>query len=419
MAATETPASSSAQFAQQSARHAGGHPAQQALAALPELARTIAEGAASREVRRELPFDAAARFRESGLGRLRLPIEWGGLGGSLEDVFELIATLGAAESNLAHALRLHFDQTEVLLLAPRTPFNDVQIRRVAEGAIFGGASTEVGTARPGEITVQLRRDGEHYRLDGRKYYATGTAFSDYARLNVQDDAGLPVIAIVPVQREGFRVLDDWDGMGQRMTASGGLVFENLLVRADEVAPRVLGSLVGRHTGALRQLHLVAVAAGIVRNIVSDAKHYVINHGRPVLHSPAPTAREDAFIQQVVGELSAHSHAVDALVRDNARVLERQAEAIRRGDADADARVLEGALATARTQLVVSKLALQAAERLFEAGGASATARSHNFDRHWRNLRTIFSHNPLTHKARVIGDYTLNGVTTHLTEGRVF
>lgn len=393
--------------------------AQAALAALPELAQAIAQGAASREVRRELPFDAAARFRESGLGRLRLPLESGGLGGSLEDVFKLIATLGAAESNLAHALRLHFDQTEVLLLGPRTPFNNVQMKRVAEGAIFGGASTELGTSRPGEITVQLRRDGEHYRLDGRKYYATGTAFSDYARLNVQDEAGNPVIAIVPVQREGFRVLDDWDGMGQRMTASGGLVFENLLVHADEVSPRVPGTLIGRHTGALRQLHLVAVAAGIVRNIVSDAKHYVLNHGRPVLHSPAPSAREDAFIQQVVGELTAHSHAIDALVRDNARVLDRQANAILHDDADADALVLEGALATARTQLVVSKLALQAAERLFEAGGASATARSHNFDRHWRNLRTIFSHNPLTHKARVIGDYALNGVTTHLTEGRVF
>ena len=88
-------------------------------------------------------------------------------------------------------------------------------------------------------------------------------------------------------------------------------------------------------------------------------------------------------------------------------------------ADADALVLDSALATARTQLIVSKLALHAAERLFEVGGASATARTHNFDRHWRNLRTIFSHNPLLHKARVIGDYVLNGVTTHLTEGRVF
>jgi alkylation response protein AidB-like acyl-CoA dehydrogenase len=390
-----------------------------ALAALPELAKAIGEDAAARETRRELPFEAFALFRRSGLGKLRFPLEWGGLGGSLEDVFEVIATLAAHESNVAHALRIHYDQTEALLLSPRTPFNELQIRRVAEGAIFGGASTEAGTSRPGEITTQLRREGDHFRLTGRKYYATGTAFSDYARLNVQDEHGEAAIAVVPVRREGLSVRDDWDGMGQRMTASGSLEFDDLIVYADEVTPRVQTTLAGRHGGALRQLHLVAVAAGIVRNVVADAQRYVLKHGRPVLHSAAPSAREDAFIQQVVGELTANSHAIDALVRDNARVLERSSQAIRNGDANADALVLEGALATARTQIVVSKLALSAAERMFEAGGASATSRAHNFDRHWRNLRTIFSHNPLLHKARVIGDYALNGVTTHLTEGRVF
>lgn len=392
---------------------------QDVLANLPRLAQTIGKEAAAREGRRELPFEGFDAFRRSGLGRLRLPVEWGGLGGSLVDEFEVITALAAADSNLAHALRIHYDQTEALLLSARTPFNDLQIRRVVDGAIFGGASTERGTARPGELVTALRRDGEHYRLDGRKYYATGTAFSDYARLNVLNDEGEAVVVIVPVGREGFTVLDDWDGMGQRMTASGSLVFDNLLVHADEITARGLSTLPGRHGGALRQLHLVAVAAGIVRNVVADAKHYVLEHGRPVLHSPAPSAREDAFIQQVVGTLSAHSHAIDALVRENARALDRSARAIRAGAPEAESLVLEGALATARTQIVVSKLALEAGERLFEAGGASATSRAHNFDRHWRNLRTIFSHNPLLHKARVVGDYDLNGVTTHLTEGRVF
>ncbi|SAK89022.1 acyl-CoA dehydrogenase [Caballeronia hypogeia] len=390
-----------------------------ALAALPGLAQAIGEDAAAREARRELPFEAFALFRQSGLGKLRLPLEWGGLGGTLEDVFNVIATLAAHESNVAHALRIHFDQTEALLLSPRTPFNELQIRRVSEGAIFGGASTEAGTSRPGEITTQLRRDGDRFRLTGRKYYSTGTAFSDYARLNVQDEHGEPALAVVPVRREGLRVIDDWDGMGQRMTASGSLEFDELIVHADEVTPRVQTTLAGRHGGALRQLHLVAVAAGIVRNVIADAQRYVLKHGRPALHSAAPSAREDAFIQQVIGELTANSHAIDVLVRDNARVLDRSSQAIRNGFANADALVLEGALATARTQIVVSRLALSAAERMFEAGGASATSRAHNFDRHWRNLRTIFSHNPLLHKARVIGDHALNGVTTHLTEGRVF
>src|ERR1700712_1979700 len=390
-----------------------------ALAALPALAEKIGEDSAARESRRELPFDGFALFRKSELGLLRIPVEWGGLGGSLEDLFQVIATIAAKESNVAHALRIHFDVTESLLLAPRSEFNDRQIGRVLEGAIFGGASTERGTSRPGEIGTVLRRDGDHFRVSGKKYYSTGTAFSDFARINVQNEENDPVSIVIPVNREGVRVEDDWDGMGQRMTASGSLVLDDVQVFAHEVMQRGYTTLAGRHGGALRQLHLVAVAAGIVRNVVADAENYVLKHGRPVLHSPAASARADHFIQQVVGDLGAHSHAIDALAQQNARVLDRSANAMLSHSNNAEDLVLQGALATAKTQIVVSKLALHAAERLFEAGGASATSRVHNFDRHWRNLRTIFSHNPLLHKARVIGNYQLNGDTTHLTEGRVF
>jgi alkylation response protein AidB-like acyl-CoA dehydrogenase len=386
---------------------------------MPALAEEIGVDAAEREIRRELPFTAFDAFRRSGLGALRIPVERGGLGGTLEDAMHVDTTLAAAESNVAHALRVHFDVVESMRLAPLTPFHDRQMRRIVEGALFGGASGEQGTARAGEIETVLRREDDHFRVTGKKYYTTGTAYADFVRANLVNEDGKGVTAVIPVRSEGLQVLDDWDGMGQRMTASGSVVFDNVRVDPNEVIEKGYTSLVGRHGGAYRQLHLVAVAAGIVRNVVADAKRYVLRHGRPALHSPAPSAREDGFIQQVIGELSAHSHAIDALVRDNARVLDRSSRAIRNGSADADALVLDGALATARTQLVVSKLALHAAERMFEAGGASATARAHNFDRHWRNLRTIFSHNPLLHKARVIGDYELNGVTTHLTEGRVF
>jgi alkylation response protein AidB-like acyl-CoA dehydrogenase len=398
---------------------AARHRLQAALDGLPALAEAIGQEAAAREARRELPFDAFRLFRQSELGLLRIPVEWGGLGGSLEDLFEVIATLAAHESNVAHALRIHFDQTEIMRLSPRSAFNDVQLERLRQGAIFGGASTELGTSRPGEITTALSRDGDHFRVNGRKYYATGTAFSDYARINVLDAEGNQAQIVIPVARAGLTVVDDWDGMGQRMTASGSLILDNVQVFADEITARGYTTLAGRHGGALRQLHLVAVGAGIVRNVAEEARRYVLEHGRPVLHSPAPSAREDQFIQQTIGDLAAHSHAIDALVRQNARVLDRSADAIRAGAANADALTLEGALATAKTQLVVSKLALHAGERLFEAGGASMTARKYNFDRHWRNLRTIFSHNPLLHKARVVGGYHLNGETTDLTEGRVF
>jgi len=52
--------------------------------------------------------------------------------------------------------------------------------------------------------------------------------------------------------------------------------------------------------------------------------------------------------------------------------------------------------------------LQAATRIFDVGGASSVRASAHLDRHWRNLRTLFSHNPTVYKARVLGEIAVNG-----------
>ena len=112
--------------------------------------------------------------------------------------------------------------------------------------------------------------------------------------------------------------------------------------------------------------------------------------------------------------------IDALIAESARALDRTVAAFATGDADKlEAALLDSSLTTARTQLITADLALKAAEQIFELGGGSATSRKYNFDRHWRNIRTVLNHNPLLHKARVIGDYLVNGTTTHLEEGKVF
>jgi alkylation response protein AidB-like acyl-CoA dehydrogenase len=68
-----------------------------------------------------------------------------------------------------------------------------------------------------------------------------------------------------------------------------------------------------------------------------------------------------------------------------------------------------AVAVAQAQLVAERLTLDAAQRLFDTGGASATARKLNLDRHWRNVRTVASHNPLDYKAHAVGNFLVNGV----------
>ena len=53
-------------------------------------------------------------------------------------------------------------------------------------------------------------------------------------------------------------------------------------------------------------------------------------------------------------------------------------------------------------------AVDAATRLFEVGGASATLRTRGLGRHGRNARVLASHNPLIYRARLLGDRAVNG-----------
>jgi alkylation response protein AidB-like acyl-CoA dehydrogenase len=384
------------------------------------LAEQIAVDAARRDLERELPFDAFRLFRESGLGALRLPEALGGPGGSIADYVEMTLTIGSGDSNVAHALRSHFAFTETLALSPDAPGARAAIDNVLQGKLYAAAHTELGTPQPGQITTSLSRIDGELRLNGRKWYATGTAYADFASITARTDDGALVNVMLPVGREGFTILDDWDGMGQRLTASGGVLLDNVLVSESEVRPHAPETLVGRHNSSLRQLHLAAAAGGAVRAALRDGIGYVRRQARVAAHSTSTSATDDPFVQKIVGEMSARSYAIDALLLEAARKLDDTVAAFASGDeARLEASLIAGALATARTQIIVGDLALAAAEQIFELGGGSATSRKHNFDRHWRNIRTVLSHNPLLHKARIVGDHLVNGTTTHLVEGKVF
>ncbi|MFD0938371.1 monooxygenase, partial [Methylobacterium trifolii] len=58
--------------------------------------------------------------------------------------------------------------------------------------------------------------------------------------------------------------------------------------------------------------------------------------------------------------------------------------------------------------VVTDLVLDATTILFDALGASAVKGGLGLDRHWRNARTIASHNPRIYRDRIVGDFAVNG-----------
>lgn len=378
--------------------------------ALRQLLETIAAGASQRDRERILPHDAIDLARRSRLGALRLPVAAGGAGASNRELYEMVIALGAADSNVAHILRNHFVFVERLLTDPEDPQHRKWLKLVAGGAIFGLASGEldIKKAGTGDLSTTLTPDGDGFRLNGTKYYSTGSLYSDYILVRAVTPEGKTASAVIPADREGLNLLDDWDGLGQRLTGTGTTILENARVEAEEVALDVDGATFRLpYANTVPQIFLTAVNAGILRAILRDATALIHSRSRTYYHAPTEKAAEDPILQQTVGTIASYAFAAEATVLAAADALDRLIAARGRGEPEPTAAQAASLLA-AKAKVVVDELAIKAGSLLFDVGGASSTKQLHNLDRHWRNARTLSSHNPTTYKARVIGDHEING-----------
>ena len=362
--------------------------------------------AAVRERDRRLPYPEVETLRGAGFTRVTLPPEFGGDGADEVEFFELLAELARRDPNLAQLFRSHFSFIDRTVHAPDSTIRTTRLRLLADGAIHGNATFEKGPAKVGSYATRLESDAGGLRLDGRKFYSTGTLFADLVSV-LADRDGTPVSVLVRTDAEGVERIDDWDGFGQRLTGSGTTVFDGVRVTEADVFERDDSP---SHAGPFVQLVLLAVLAGIGRAVVDDAVRFVRARTRSYSHASAATAREDPIVQETVGELSAASFAADAAFAHAVAALQRSSDAIRSGASEEQqrARVEEAELATTRAQLVIIPNVLRAATELFEVGGASAVSTGLALDRHWRNARTVASHNPARYKARIVGDHLLNG-----------
>lgn len=371
----------------------------------PIFAR-IAEGALDRERGRVLPTEPIRWLVEAGFGAIRVPVAHGGDGASLAEVFGLLIELAEADSNIPQALRAHFALVEDRLNIPEAEAAP-WFRRVVAGQTFGSAWTEVGNriGEVGTIVTPLPEGG--FRIDGRKYYSTGTIFADWIdTLARRSDTGEDVIALVPTAAEGVERIDDWTGFGQTTTGSGTTVLRSVKLAPDEVVPF---SRRFPYQTAYYQLVLNAVQAGIARAILRDAVTQVRARKRIFSHGNAATAAADAQIQQVIGRLSVTAFTVEAATLRAAATTDRAAEASRAGRTEGlHELVVASELDAGKAQAIATELVPRAAGELFNALGASGTDVSLALDRHWRNSRTVACHNPAIYKERIIGDHALNG-----------
>ncbi|MCS3566714.1 MULTISPECIES: acyl-CoA dehydrogenase family protein [Bradyrhizobium] len=370
------------------------------------LFRSIRDTAVARDLERRLPYDEIKALRAAGFTTVRVPEQFGGPGATLPELFNLLIELSEADSNVTNSLRSHFGFTEDVLNSPDPKRRELWLRRIGEKTLFGNGHSEVGDNKLQAFSTTVSNKDGQLVLNGRKYYTTGTLFADWINIAAQHESGDPVGVVVSRHSSGVEVLDDWDGFGQALTASGTTIFKDVPVEGNQVIPVTERF---KYSNAFYQLVHLATLAGIGRAATNDVARLVKQRTRVFSHGNASSVASDPQILQVVGRVRGNAYAAGAIVLKVAEALQRAHEAQLSRDEERTA----GAVAIAEIELdqavtVVSTLILEATTIFFDALGASSAARNLALDRYWRNARTIANHNPRVYRDRIVGDFAVNG-----------
>ena len=379
----------------------------QALDVARRLADEFAPGAASRDRERLLPWAELDLWSESGLGTITVPREYGGADVSLATLAEVFVILCAADPALGQIPQNHFGVLGVLREIG-TPAQKLRLyNEVLAGRRLGNAGPERRSAESSTIlqgTTRLRTTADGLRLDGRRFYSTGALFAHRVPTRAIDDEGRAVQVWVPRDAPGLSVIDDWSSFGQRTTASGSVVFDQVAIDPQDVLP--IWQLADRPGlyGPTSQLIQAAIDQGIAEAAVADAVTFIRERARPWIDSGLEHAVDDPYIIADVGRLQIDLHAAHEVLLETGRTL----DAIASGPLDAESSA-RASVAVAEAKVLTTRIALEASEKLFELAGSSATRAVHNLDRHWRNARTHTLHDPVRWKSHLIGNYYLNDV----------
>jgi alkylation response protein AidB-like acyl-CoA dehydrogenase len=388
----------------------------------PIFAR-IAADASDPANERALRLESVRALADAGFGAVRLPVALGGAGLDIAETTRLLIDLGTADANLPQVWRNHIAFVEDRLWEfhedPSSTRAALWLARIVDGAIVGGAWSERATVPGARGSTIVTESPDGATVSGTKYYSTGSIYADWITVTGRTPDDEDVLVVVDARADGVTLLDDWDGVGQQATGSGTTVLaevpvaEHGVFRAGSRSP---------HQEIVYQIVLLAALAGVAGAARDEGAAAVRGRVRNYPHGLAAAPRDDAIIQEVIGRVAASAAGARAVVLAAARELDTGLEVLRRTGPGAattggepGAALHEGtavplrdaAVATWEAQLVAADAALSAATELYDALGSSAVERRAALDRHWRNARTLTSHNPRGYKARLVGDWYLN------------
>ena len=215
------------------------HRREKLVALATELASDFATRAAEHDRNNSFPFENIARLKETGYTALIIPEAIGGLGGDLEDFVlcqEQLAQ-GCGATTIAINMHLFGLGSMVERASGQRPEEKLFLDAIGHGKqIIGGGISEPETGGDWGLfaTRARKKDAESYILNGRKTFTSLSPVIDlFMVMATLEDISPPRSStfLIPKGTPGLELIETWDAMGMRATASHDLVIKDVVVPA--------------------------------------------------------------------------------------------------------------------------------------------------------------------------------------------
>jgi SfnB family sulfur acquisition oxidoreductase len=374
----------------------------EAIHAAYHVADFALEGRNERDQQRLLPFAEIDLFSQKGLGGIRIPKQFGGAFVSNKTLAHVFRILNKADSSVGQIPQNQIALLNMIQMMGTEQQKQFIYQEILQGKRLANGGPERNTKDTKTLATTLTFENGRYFVDGEKFYSTGSSFAHWLAIKAIHPEGYVVLTIVNAQAKGVKVIDNWNGFGQRTTSSGTVRLEHVEVDPLLIFDERLLSSQPNYRGAYSQLLQVAIDVGIAEAAFADTVT-AVHKARPIVDAQVEKASFEHYTLQEVGKSTVLLDAAILLLDEAAEYLDEldQLQSV------TEEQAAKASILVAEAKIYANDAALHISEKLLELGGSRSSLSQHNLDQHWRNARVHTLHDPVRWKLHALGDYYLN------------
>jgi alkylation response protein AidB-like acyl-CoA dehydrogenase len=351
-----------------------------------ELAEQFSLRARQHDEDGSFPHENIADLRHLGYPGWTAPIEFGGLGLSLQEMVVHQETLARGDGSTALSIGWHVGLLLNLRSSQAFPsalFEEVARSAVEHGYLINSLATEPATGSPsrgGRPQTTARAVDGGFEISGRKTFSTLSPELDWilvtAGIRDSDDIGEFLLT-----RKDIHVVETWNMMGMRSTGSHDVVLDGAFVPAHRLVARLAPGQRSKRgaDGGGWMLHIPACYLGVAMHARDIAVRYAATYQPNSL--PHPIAKVP-HVEEKIGQMELKLLTARTLMYDLARRFdEASAE---------DRRALRPELGAVK--VLATNTAIEVVDLAMRVVGAKSLSRDGTLERLYRDVRAGL-HNP--------------------------